>query len=59
MKTVVRLFNNREELDRIELDYDDATLEELGRAVVRIVQRRGGIMNAGETITIRDEKCSR
>ena len=55
MKTVVRLSGTGGELDKIVLDYEVVTTEEIAVAAITLVQRGGYVMNVGDTITVTEE----
>jgi hypothetical protein len=56
MKTVIRLSGSGGELDKVVMDYDDATTEAIARAVIELVQSTGMSMSTGDTITVTDEE---
>ena len=55
MKTIIKLSGTGGELDRIVLDYDDATDNAIANAVVALVARTGYSMGEGDSITVTDE----
>ena len=56
MKTVIRLSNSGGELDKIVLDYDDATDSAVANAVISLVASTGYSMSTGDIITVTDEE---
>jgi hypothetical protein len=54
MKTVIRLNGTGGELDKIVLDYDDATVEAIAQAAIDLISSCMS-MSTGDTITVTDE----
>jgi len=50
-KTVIKLSDSGGELDKVVMDYDDATVEAIAQAAITLVQRAGA-MREGDTITV-------
>ena len=56
MKIVVRLDGTGGELDKIVLDYEDATTEAIAKAVLQLVHNTGMSMSEGDIITVTTEE---
>jgi len=52
MKTIITLNGTGGELDKIKLDYEDATDSAIAHAVVSLVARTGYSMSEGDSITV-------
>jgi hypothetical protein len=52
MKTVVRLSGSGGELDKVVMDYEDATDAAIAQAVIQLVHTTGMSMSEGDIITV-------
>ena len=55
MKTVVRLSGSGGELDKVVMDYEDATDAAIAQAVIQLVASTGYSMSEGDVITVTTE----